>query len=230
MRKLKKNVIILTKSDKNGGYCVAGIDIDKNRFIRLVSEDESTDYALSDDDIIYKDGTVMKPMDIIEVKLLGKQHSYNQPENYIIDNSKRFKKIGEVEKSDIREYLMQPDFIFYNSNASVSEEEMDEVFNKYSLVLFRVKKLNLWLDRFKEGRIMASFMYNGESYNYIKITDYRLTEKYYDEVAQCNPRPYVIDNAILVMSLAGVAVKGKYYKLIANIIEDNKGLICGISW
>lgn len=228
MWKLKKKVIVLTKSDKNGGYCVAGIDVDKGRLIRLVSEDKSTDYALTDDDITYQDGTVMKPMDMIEVKLVGKQHSQNQPENYTIDDLEYFKKIRKVKKSEIREYLMKPDFIFYNSDSSVSEGEMDEILNKYSIVLFRVKELNLWLDRFKEGRIMASFTYNGESYNYIKITDHTLTEKYYDRVSQYSPRPYVIDRAILVMSLAGVAVRGKYYKLVANIIEDSRGLIQAI--
>lgn len=228
MWKLKKKVIVLTKSDKNGGYCVAGIDVDKGRLIRLVSEDKSTDYALTDDDITYQDGTVMKPMDMIEVKLVGKQHSQNQPENYTIDDLEYFKKIRKVKKSEIRKYLMKPDFIFYNSDSSVSEGEMDEILNKYSIVLFRVKELNLWLDRFKEGRIMTSFTYNGESYNYIKITDHTLTEKYYDRVSQYSPRPYVIDRAILVMSLAGVAVREKYYKLVANIIEDSRGLIQAI--
>lgn len=95
---MKKKVIVLTKSDKNGGYCVAGIDVDKGRLIRLVSEDKSTDYALTDDDITYQDGTVMKPMDMIEVKLVGKQHSQNQPENYTIDDLEYFKKIRKVKK------------------------------------------------------------------------------------------------------------------------------------
>lgn len=220
---MKKKVIILTTSDKNSGYCVAGIDVNTGKFIRLVSEDESTDYALTKADITYEDGTVMRPMDMIEVELIGKQNSQNQPENYTIDDTKYFEKIRKVRKSEIREYLMKPELIFYNSDASVSEDEMEEILNKYSLVLFRVEELNLWLDKFKDGRITASFTYNDEEYRFIKITDHTLTDKYYDEVSRCSPRPYVIDRAIVVMSLAGVAVKGRYYKLVANIIEDNVG-------
>ncbi|MBY0755130.1 hypothetical protein K5V21_06645 [Clostridium sardiniense] len=225
---MKKKVIILTRSDKNGGYCVAGIDVKKERFIRLVSDDEGTDYALTDNDIMYEDGTQMQPMEIIEVELLGKQGSENQPENYIIDDSKYFEKVGKAKKSEIREYLMKPDFIFYNSEASVLEEDMEEILDKYSLVLFRVDEFKLWLDKFKDGRITANFNYNDEEYRFIKITDHTLTDRYYDKVEECSPRPYVIKKAILVMSLAGVAVKGKYYKLVANIIEDNKGLLTRI--
>lgn len=225
MGKLRKEVIILTRSDKNSGYCVAGIDVEEQRFIRLVSDDEDTDYALTDDDIMYEDGTQMQPMDIIEVDLIGDQGSENQPENYTIDRSKYFEKVGKAKKSEIREYLMKPDFIFYNAEASVSEEEMEEILDKYSLVLFRVDELRLWLDKFKDGRITANFNYNDEEYRFIKITDHTLTNKYHDKVAECSPRPYVIKKAILVMSLAGVAVGGKHYKLVANIIEDNIGLL-----
>lgn len=228
MGTLKKEVIILTRSDKNRGYCVAGIDVKKERFIRLVSDDENTDYALTYNDIVYEDGTQIQPMDIIEVELIGKQGSENQPENYTIDGSKYFKKVGKAKKSEIREFLMKPDFIFYNSEASVPEEDMEEILDKYSLVLFRVDELKLWLDKFKDGRITANFNYNDEEYRFIKITDHTLTNRYYDKVEECSPRPYVMKKAILIMSLAGVAVGGKYYKLVANIIEDNKELLTSI--
>lgn len=70
---MEKRVIILTKSDKNGGYCVAGIDVNTGNFIRLVSEDENSNYALSDNDLIYDDErTYVEPMDIVNVQLKGK--------------------------------------------------------------------------------------------------------------------------------------------------------------
>lgn len=216
---LKKDVIILTKSDKNGGYCVAGIDINSKELIRLVSEDEKTDFALSLEDITYKNKSIMHPLDKITVELKGKQNSINQPENYIIDNTKSFQKIGECDKGIIENYIMNKPYIFYNSRNCVTNGELEKISNKYSLILFKVNKINLWKDNYKENRITASFIYNQQEYKYIKITDYELTKRYYNIVCEQGKRPYIINNPLLIMSLTGRPFKDKgYFKLIANII------------
>ena len=44
---MQKDIIILTESDKNHAFCVAGIDIHTGRWVRLVTEDEDTDGALT---------------------------------------------------------------------------------------------------------------------------------------------------------------------------------------
>lgn len=43
---MRKKVILLTKSLKNGGYCVAGIDYYTGQWIRLVSGNQETKGAL----------------------------------------------------------------------------------------------------------------------------------------------------------------------------------------
>ena len=216
---MEKRVIILTKSDKNGGYCVAGIDVNTGNFIRLVSEDENSNYALSDNDLIYDDErTYVEPMDIVNVQLKGKQNSWYQPENYIINDEYYFLKVGTASKNELRDYLMEEEYIFYNSQNYIDNIELRNQLEKYSLVLFRVDELKMWRDKFKNGRIIASFIYNNEEYRFIKITDHILTEKYYDEVVSCDPRPYTLYNPILIMSLAPQYINGKHYKLIANII------------
>ncbi|MCT4605741.1 MAG: hypothetical protein N4A64_06485 [Marinisporobacter sp.] len=219
---MEKEVLILTKSDKNGGYCVAGVDRENGKFIRLVSDDTETEYALSKYDIEYDDHTELEVMDIIKVKLKEKQECWYQPENYIIDREYYFLKIAKTNIQEIKNYIMTEPYIFYNSDKSVDETIIKNQLNKYSLIMFRVDKLNLWKNKYKDRKIMASFDYNGESYSFIKITDSNLTEIYYDKVSKCAPRPFVIEGAILVMSLAGSHSDGRHYKLIANIIEDEQ--------
>lgn len=43
---MKKNIIILTKSIKHGGFCVAGIDTDNGEWIRLISSDANSEHAV----------------------------------------------------------------------------------------------------------------------------------------------------------------------------------------
>ena len=216
---LKKDVIILTKSDKNGGYCVAGIDVSSNKLIRLVSEDKETDFALTLKDITYKDNSIMQPLDKISVELKDNQNSINQPENYIIDSNKQFLKIGQTNKTTIEKYITDKPNIFYNSNNCVTDNDLEGISQRYSLMLFKVNQINLWKDAYKDNRINASFTYNQQEYKYIKITDSELTKRYYNYVCQQNGRPYIINNALLIMSLTGRSFLDKgYYKLIANII------------
>ena len=109
---MEKKVIILTKSNKNGGYCVAGIDVNTGEFIRLVSEDNDSHYALSNSDLIYDDEkTYVEPMDIVIVQLKGKQNSWYQPENYIINDEYYFLKVGTASENEVQNYLMNQKYI-----------------------------------------------------------------------------------------------------------------------
>ncbi|ENZ02484.1 hypothetical protein HMPREF1092_01719 [Clostridium thermobutyricum] len=220
---MEKEVIILTKSDKNGGYCVAGIDKENGKFIRLVSEDKDSNFALNDNDLIYEgEENQVEIMDIIRVQLKGKQNCGYQPENYIIDDNYYIEKVGTATKKEISNYLMNQDYIFYNASNFVHIEEIEKQLKKYSLIMFKVCELKLWIDRFKPHRITANFFHNGHEYSFIKITDHSLTQKYHEKVLKSSPRPFILNNAILVMSLAsdykGI---GEHYKIVANIIEED---------
>lgn len=218
---MDKEIIILTKSDKNGGYCVAGIDVASGEFIRLVSEDVKSEHALFSNDLLYDDEkSHVETMDVVRVTLKGKQDCWYQPENYILDNNSYIKKIRKANTSEIKNFLTHRDDIFYNNCSSIETEELKTKSEKYSLIVFTVKELAIWKDKYKDGRITASFTYNGQQYKYIKITDHVLTHKYYQLAELCYPQPYTLNNAIIIMSLAGSFVDGKHYKLVANIIED----------
>lgn len=217
---MEKEVIILTKSDKNGGYCVAGIDKGNGKFIRLVSEDCESHFALHNNDLIYEDEqSYVEVMDVVKVRLKCKQNCIEQPENYIIDDGYYMKKIGVSNRSEISQYLMKQDYIFYNSSNLIESENLEKELQKYSLVMFKVDELNLWKDKYKE-RITANFTHEGNEYRFIKITDSSLTEKYYQRVIESSPRPLKLYNPILIMSLTPKHQDGRHYKLVANIIEE----------
>lgn len=221
---MEKEVIILTKSHKNGGYCVAGIDIETGDFIRMVSEDTYSEHALFDNHLKYSESDeYVEVMDVVNVKLKGKDNCWYQPENYIIQGNNSFEKIRVASKDEIRKYLMDLDYIFYNDEKCVSPSLIEEFRDKYSLIIFKVEKLKLWLDNRNQGRILANFIYKDIEYSYINITDHNITQRYINRVAINSPRPYVICNPILIMSL-GTLHQGAHFKLIANVIEDNNAI------
>jgi hypothetical protein len=78
-------VVILTKSIKNGGYCVAGIDINTSKWVRLVSSDRDSHGALFEQDIQYRNGMNCEPLDVARVPILRKMPTAYQPENVLID-------------------------------------------------------------------------------------------------------------------------------------------------
>lgn len=82
---MKCTVAILTMSSKNGGYCVAGVDVKNGDWIRLVSDNVYTHGALSSDDIKYKSGGYCKPLDVVQVPIIRYTPLEYQPENVLID-------------------------------------------------------------------------------------------------------------------------------------------------
>ena len=68
---MKREVAILTKSSKFGGFCVAGVDINTGEWVRFVSNDVRTHGALSAFDITYENRKICKPLDIVSVDVVA---------------------------------------------------------------------------------------------------------------------------------------------------------------
>ena len=62
---MEKTIIILTKSKKHSGYCVAGIDYKTGEWIRLVSSDIETEGAVPMKDLLFSNGEILEIYDII---------------------------------------------------------------------------------------------------------------------------------------------------------------------
>ena len=68
---MKNEVIILTKSIKRGGYCVAGIDANTGEWIRIVSDDEYTEHAVLDSHMRISNGNSVESLILLELTLLS---------------------------------------------------------------------------------------------------------------------------------------------------------------
>lgn len=88
-------IVILTKSSKNNGYCVAGIDINDGKWVRLISDDEDSHGALFYHHMKYDTGTTCEILDVVKAPCIQKNPSPYQPENVLIDTNQCWKKLGK---------------------------------------------------------------------------------------------------------------------------------------
>lgn len=202
-------VAILTKSSKIKKHCVAGIEGKNYSWVRLVSNDETCDGALSDTNIQYEDQNFCNTLDVVRVPIISKCALKHQTENVLIDESKKWKKTGNISIRDLMKYH-PPEIhgsLFGNYGHCISEDVISKT--HHSLILVQVKDLILEFNQF--GKLKAGFIYNSNRYTEMSVTD-----PYY----KCNHEPKRINNAILVMSLPKTPhTDGWYYKLVAKIFE-----------
>lgn len=81
---MKKNIIILTKSIKHGGFCVAGIDTDNGEWIRLISSDANSEHAVPYQDMVCEDGNEVEVLDLVEVDIISACPSRFNPKTICI--------------------------------------------------------------------------------------------------------------------------------------------------
>lgn len=213
---MQKKIIILTKSWKNGGYCVAGIDIETKKLVRLVSGDKKSCGALAYMNMITKNEEIIEPLDFVEITIKNETPLEFQPENILIDVNESWKKIKRY--NNINEVISACDFkdlncdskIFYDKHHFLVLNEMKEI-NK-SLILIQVDNLNFYINQRK--KIKVNFIYKEQCYNEMSVTD----PDYLDRLPEKE-----IEKAILVVSLPSDPFKtdtgDRYYKFVAKVFE-----------
>lgn len=219
---MEKEIIILTKSEKYRNYCVAGIDTETGKWIRLVSDDEEIKYALTSKDIEYDDGNEIQILDKVKVNLIDNQDCWYHPENYIIDDESSMTFIEKIDEIDIEDYVDYKDVIFFDTENSITEEDLNDEESIYSLTMIEpeILKVRVHGKNPDKKRLKASILYNDDWYNNIIITDLEFTEKYYDKIKDSESNSKNFRNVKVVLSLAEKNPNDdKYYKLVASVIE-----------
>ena len=102
---MKTELLILTKSDKNNGYCVVSIN-KFGKFIRLVKNFEG--HSLDKEQ--FKFGN----MDLLTVNVIPAP-LINQKENYVLIEIINQTKTN-IKNENLRKYIQNPEFIFSNAN------------------------------------------------------------------------------------------------------------------
>ena len=202
-------IIIMTESSKFSGKCVAGIDVNAGRWVRLVSDDEETHGAIANRDLYYQDGGRCEVLDIVDVPIIEECGNDIQPENVLIDTTKYIKYVGMASIDDVLEIhsAEKRTYILGNQYSYISEQRIDTV--GHSLTLIEVQDLKIEQVENPNGRpkTKATFTYQGYKYRQMSVTD----PKFYSV-----PDGTEYKNAILVVSI-GTPYNEKYYKFVSGI-------------
>lgn len=211
---MKKEIIVLTRSIKHGGFCVAGIENDGGSWIRVVSSDVESEGAVSRETLKYTDGTEVAVYDIIEVEVIKAIPTSVQPENWLYDEKFPWKKVGKSNISDVLKLhgYDSPNSVFGNTDVSLPADWKFE--GKPSLLLLEIPKAHICVKTFQERTVSLNFQYNGDSYNYMRISQKDILTSAREDGL------YPIGKKSIVFSLTDrYYYTGKYYKIIAQILE-----------
>lgn len=130
---MKRSFVLITRSYKYGGYCVAGFDAVTKRWIRLVS--------LSDPSGNEIPKHIFEPfddLDILEVEGTGDAPCGCQTENFVLDLSVPPRRVGKFSFYELLTpaYIGMTPMIFGNVLSGLSAEEVAR--QNGSLGLFKV--------------------------------------------------------------------------------------------
>ena len=212
---MEKKIIILTKSKKHSGYCVAGIDYETGEWIRLVSSDSETEGAVPREDLQYSNGETLEVYDIIMCRLLRKCGTKVQPENCLYDETVKWEKVG---KSNLDEVIKihgydSVEYVFENEDTKLPA---DWIFSgNPSLCLLKVKDASIWVKTFEDKKISLNFTYDDVRYKYMSISQIDLLNYYRNKTDDSYP----LGTVTVVFSLTDKYYwNGKYYKVVAQIL------------
>lgn len=168
---MTKKILILTKSRKFSGYCVAGIDLDTNKWVRL-EHPQKKSLEACDLDYSYKD--YCKILDVVEVEILTDKLAGIpfQPENIYINPKARFKRLYTTDWNYVKSLnlsLHQTDLILGMDSGFENESDTlnARLRKTHSLQYLEVTDLKIYSD----AGVKADFTYKGKQYRKYCVTD-----------------------------------------------------------
>ena len=192
---MKMELLVLAKSDKNNGYCVAGIN-GFGKFIRLVKNSEG--HALA------KERCNFNKMDFLTIDAVPAP-LVHQKENYVLREIINQTK-SNMQIEDLQKYTQNPEFVFSNTNPWLTGKEI----NSQNTSFLFVEATDLFIYENDEGKHKCDFTYNNNNYKGFSITDpkFKLKNK---KISKC----------LVAVSLPEVPYKkygnDLYYKFVCAV-------------
>lgn len=218
----RTSLILLTKSRKYGNYCVAAIDVENRKLVRLVSNEVSIYHSIRPEHLITAEGAVANILDeiIIETSVASTQF---QPENVQIatknivitnevDIDMKIKLLDELSNTSDKVFYTDYRWIEHSKLASLPSNTI------HSLEIIKVDLLIVRLKDETKKSLKANFLFRNKWHNEFPITDTDFTNKYFDETKSNSENKLVFKNVYLVISLS-LEYLGNHYKLIASVIS-----------
>ncbi|NWK12373.1 dual OB domain-containing protein [Clostridium cadaveris] len=218
-------LVVLSKSRKHGGYCVAAIDCGNRSFVRLISRNKLNHYAIAENDLIDQNGKCAEVLDNVVVVPDKNNISLPfQPENELIDTGYYVFNKGKFNNIKLRSIINgmtnKYEYIFFNIDKRISSIELHQIDsnNIHSLELIIAEKLTIRVKEVNKRTLKGSIYYKGNWYNDLSITDIEFEKNYYDKVDNFNYGYITLNNPYLLISL-GEEFNGFHYKLIASVLN-----------
>ena len=204
----KKRICILTKSLKDHDFCVAGIEMETGKWIRLVT---SRDGGAFPKEML--DDKSFKELNVLEIDVKEHVPYKVQTENWLINEKIPIKKIWTLSKQDIYKLypIERPKMIFGALNNELQKSDVRNL--NHSLEMIEAKKLQLDTSLKGDGRhhYKICFQYNGKEYN-LSLTDPKYRNEDFDQIR--------IPSATLIISIPAIPYgeNDLYYKFVAKIL------------
>lgn len=210
-----RQICILTKSYKHGGYCIAGIDIKTKEWVRLVNSDDPNIDEIRKEQM-FLNGKPIECMDIVEFDFIKNIPNSCQTENWLLNTSFKPKYIKSVEIEELASILKleEDEFFIFNNVNLLNKDEISNI--KRSLFAFHVQNLKIEVTTYESYdeiryRYKCSFYYKDNLYSNISLTD-----PIYRDIAQDGTN---LSNALIIASLPCVPFNDDmFYKFVAKII------------
>jgi len=166
-------LLVLAESYKKGGLCIAGIDYETKEYVRIGHKCGNDCGPIRNEEILLSAEEYVGLLDVVDVTVEKLPSSGCHTEDYdLISFNKIIKSIDLKELDEIYSKIKHKKYIFkdnsYKLNSSVGNE-----YDK-SLILCKVTEFSI--NYFPSGangiyKPIASFMYNGNSYCGLSVTD-----------------------------------------------------------
>ncbi|MGH9605023.1 MAG: dual OB domain-containing protein [Terracidiphilus sp.] len=230
--------LCLAVSRRDGGNCVAGIDIDTGKWIRPINA--KTHGAFADHEMLVVDGNtqqrrIMAPLDVLQLRVDKYVGDNAQPENWetapaSYDDAylvlRRFDRQDDREK--LTSYLDGSELLLHNRSGSIPESDVRSRPLTHSLSLIRPDRLSWEVRGSKysgKTQVRAEFLFRQIAYS-LALTDPIWEAKCRDfDQGGCGSYPHFLiteeagEQVLLTISLAGLPLHGYHYKLVAAVIN-----------
>ena len=174
-----------------------------------MTEDEVSHGAVSDEDLICKDGRKVEVLDVIDAPIIGRCNDCVQLENILLDLDTYIEIVDRMTLEEVLKIhpLENKTNILGNDYGYITEARVDTV--GYSLIIVEVFDLVITQEENPLGKpkTKARFVYRGTEYENMSVTDY----KFYSIRSGTK-----FEKAIIVVSI-GTPYNGRYYKFVSAI-------------
>lgn len=209
--------VCLANSFKEGGRCVAGIEINNNNEIKMHNGHPKWIRPVCNSlhgEIETNLVAHLRILDIIEFEITGFPDDSNYQSENVFFSKNSMNIVGRYDMEKLKSFSNTRNLIFNNRNKSVSEDEIERL--SYSLMLVNIDRFEVIKKTYEDNRSKPQcrliFTYNNDQYDF-PVTDPAFLHRF-----QNKPDLLKFRKEILLCVSLGIEWKGWHYKLVAGII------------